>query len=139
MKYRVVFALCLAWLLPLIPQAQAAGPLLISEIVPDNARTLADEDVSCPDWIEIYNPTAGTINLLGWHLTDNRTLLSKWTFPSVDLPANGFLVVFASGKNRTTDPTHLHTSFQLEANGEYLALVQPDGVTIASEYDVPAG
>ena len=137
MKYRVVFALALACLASVYVPAHAAGPLLISEIVPDNARTLADEDGSFPDWIEIYNPTAGAINLLGWHLTDNRTQLGKWTFPSVILPANGYLVVFASGKDRTNDPTHLHTSFQLEANGEYLALVQPDGVTIASEYDVP--
>jgi hypothetical protein len=138
MKYRVVVALCLACILSVVTQAGAAGPLLISEIVPDNARTLADEDGSFPDWIEIYNPTGTPINLLGWHLTDNRTQLAKWTFPSVNLAANGFLVVFASGKNRTNDPAHLHTSFQLEANGEYLALVQPDGVTIASEYDIPA-
>jgi hypothetical protein len=138
MKYRVVVALCLACVFSIVTQAGAAGPLLISEIVPDNARTLADEDGSFPDWIEIYNPTGTPINLLGWHLTDNRAQLGKWTFPSVSLPANGFLVVFASGKNRTNDPAHLHTSFQLEANGEYLALVQPDGVTIASEYDIPA-
>src|SRR5439155_21696785 len=28
----------------------------------------------------------------------------------------------------------LHTNFKLSASGEYLALVQPDGVTIATEF-----
>jgi len=124
----VAFALALASV-PL----QAALPF-ISEIVPDNARTLADEDGSFPDWLEIHNPGSGAVNLQGWYLTDNPGLLTNWAFPSVNLPAGGFLVVFASGKNRTNDPAHLHTSFQLEASGEFLALVQPDGVTIASAF-----
>src|SRR5262249_39996624 len=45
-----------------------------------------------------------------------------------------YLVVFASNKNRRTPGAPLHTNFKLDAAGEYLALVQPDGVTVASEY-----
>src|SRR5438093_7551677 len=124
----VAFALALA------PASLEAALPFISEIMPDNARTLADEDGDFPDWIEIQNPGPGAVNLQGWFLTDNSSLLTNWAFPSVNLPAGGFLVVFASGKNRTNDPAHLHTSFQLEASGEFLALVQPDGVTIASAF-----
>ena len=45
-----------------------------------------------------------------------------------------YLVVFASGKDRTNPAAELHTNFKLSADGEYLALVMPDGETIAHEY-----
>jgi hypothetical protein len=47
------------------------------------------------------------------------------TIPDLD-DANGsdnYLVVFASGKNRTSNTNELHTNFQLPASGGYLALV----------------
>ena len=96
----------------------AAEPVL-SEIMPSNGRTLADEDGQFPDWIEIENPGGVAIDLSGYFLTDDPLTPAKWTFPPVSLPANGFLVVFASGKNRTNDPARLHTSFQLDADGGY--------------------
>jgi hypothetical protein len=55
-------------------------------------------------------------------------------FPPATLPANGYLVVFASGKNRIAAGGKLHTSFSLSADGEYLALVAPDGRTVVSAY-----
>ena len=111
----------------------AAAPV-ISEIVASNQETLVDEDGEASDWLEIYNPDATAADLSGWHLTDNRNNAAKWTFPpGVTLGPREFLVVWASSKNRTADPARLHTNFSLSANGEYLALVQPDG-TRASEY-----
>ncbi len=114
-------------------------PLYISEFMASNTRlkgvgSLLDEDGGASDWIEIYNPTGGTVNLSGWHLTDNAGNLTKWRIPETNLVGGGFLVVFASGKDRAVSGSKLHTSFQLSAGGEYLALVKPDGVTIASEY-----
>jgi hypothetical protein len=44
-------------------------------------------------------------------------------------------VVCASGKNRAVAGRPLHTNFQLAGNNGYLALVQPDGVTIAHAYN----
>src|SRR5687767_5147563 len=111
----------------------AAEPF-ISEFMPDNARILADEDGQFPDWIEIQNPNATPFNLTGYFLTDNAGQPNKWAFPTVTLPANGFLVVFASGKNRTNDANRLHTNFQLDSGGGYLALIKPDGSTPASAF-----
>jgi hypothetical protein len=60
----------------------------------------------------------------GWFLTDDSRNLAKWRFgTNVTINANGYLVVFASGKNRSTDASHLHSNFQLATEGEYLALV----------------
>src|SRR5262249_62316901 len=59
---------------------------------------------------------------------------SDLRFPSTNVPPNGFLIVFASGKNRVVPGAPLHANFSLNASGEYLALVKPDGVTIAREF-----
>jgi hypothetical protein len=132
---RVVVCLCLLAASFLAPGLFAAEPF-ISEFMPDNARVLADQDGHFSDWIEIHNPGDSAINLAGYYLTDDPQLLTKWRFPSVTLSAGGYLVVFASGKDRTSDPPRLHTSFQLNASGGYLALVRPDGATIVSSFPV---
>ena len=99
----------------------------------DNKKTLADEDGQFPDWIEIYNTGAGALNLGGWSLTDDPAHSSHWTFPTTNLAAKGFMVIFASGKNRVVPGAPLHTDFNLKASGEYLALLRPDG-TAATEF-----
>lgn len=99
-----------------------------------NSATLADEDGAFSDWIEIYNPDAAAVSLSAWFLTDNTKERKKWQFPAITLPSKGYLVVFASGKNRRDPARTLHTNFALESNGEYLALVRPDGETAANEF-----
>ena len=86
------------------------------------------------DWIEIHNTGTTGLSLGGWHLTDNPADPGQWTFPaSTSLAAGQFLVVYASGNNAPDANGNLHTSFSLSANGEYLALVRPNG-TVASEF-----
>src|SRR5688572_6330435 len=108
--------------------ARAADPV-ISEFMADNAGYLADEDGQFMDWIEVFNPGPGAVNLLNWSLTDESGNLVKWKFPSHTLNAGQTVVVFASGKDRATAGSQLHTNFLLNDAGEYLALVKPDGTT----------
>lgn len=98
-----------------------------------NKTTLKDEDGAYPDWIELFNPDPIPANLRGWFLTDDLYNRTKWQFPDVTLPAGGYLVVFASDKDRTDPAKPLHTNFSLNSKGEYLALLKPDGST-ASEF-----
>src|SRR5262245_23906293 len=87
----------------------------ISVFLASNKGGLADGYRDTPDWIELENVGTGTVNLEGWHLTDDPDDLTKWTFPSRLLGAGEFLVVFASGRG-AADPTgKLHTNFQLDA------------------------
>ena len=109
------------------------GSLVISEFMADNGSTLFDEDGDSSDWLEVYNPTSMPIDLQGWHLTDDEQQLAKWTFPSVTIDPDTYLLVFASDKNRTDPANPLHTNFKIAAGGEYLALVQPD-LDVAHEY-----
>lgn len=106
----------------------------ISEFLAGNDGLLEDEDLQSPDWIEIHNTGPGAVDLGGWHLTDSAGDLTHWTFPATNLPAGGYLIVFASGKNRAESGRELHTNFQLDNGGEFLALVEPDGTTIANAF-----
>lgn len=107
---------------------------IISELLASNATSLADEDQTFSDWIELHNPDSTAVSLTGWYLTDNAANKTKWQFPAVSIPAGGYLLVFASNKNRRDPGRELHTSFALAAEGEYLALVKPDGATVAFEF-----
>src|SRR5688500_9975816 len=104
-----------------------AGNVVISEFLALNSTGLADADGDRSDWIELHNPTGADVNLGGYALTDDRAALTKWRFPAVDLPAGGYLVVFASGKDRRTAGQELHTGFSLDGAGEDLLLVGPGG------------
>ena len=111
----------------------AAQPA-ITEFMAANTATLADEDGAFSDWLEIHNPDASPINLAGWFLTDTAGAKTKWQFPAVTVPGDGYIVVWASNKNRRTPGSPLHTNFALSAGGEYLGLIEPDGATVVSDY-----
>ncbi len=112
--------------------------LRISEFQASNGLTIEDFDGDSSDWIEIFNGWPSTIQLQGWHLTDDPGHLTKWEFPDVSLGANRYLTIFASGKD-AHQLGQLHTNFRLNKETGYLALVAPDGTTVASEYrDYPA-
>lgn len=113
---------------------QPAGHLVISEFMANDASTLADEDGEHSGWIEIQNPTGATVNLAGHYLTDDRGNPLKWGFPPTNLSAGDYLVVFATGKNRTNAGAALHSNFRLSNAGEYLALVGP-GPLILHAFD----
>jgi len=112
----------------------AQGPV-ISEFMAANDGTVQDEDRDFSDYIELYNPGSSPVSLQGWYLTDDPLFLTKWSFPAVTLGPGQYLLVFASGKNRRDPASELHTNFELLSTGEYLALVEPDGRTVAQAFD----
>ncbi|MBL9209528.1 MAG: CotH kinase family protein, partial [Opitutaceae bacterium] len=114
--------------------APARAEPVITEFMASNSTTLFDQDRDFSDWIEVHNPDATAVNLSGWYLTDTASNRTRWQFPAVTLAPGAYLVVFASNKNRRDPAAELHTNFALAAEGEYLALVKPDGVTVTSEY-----
>lgn len=98
--------------------------LIISEIMAANGSGLVDEDGDYSDWIEIYNRGSQPVNLAGWSLTNDPSQPTRWPFPDITLGSRQYLVIFASGKNRTgLEPgTALHTNFRLSKDGDFLGL-----------------
>jgi hypothetical protein len=105
----------------------------ITEVLTLNDGILVDEDGDESDWIELHNAGPFAVDLDNSYLTNDPLDPTGWRFPrgSVVSPG-GHLVVFASGKDRNRG--QLHTSFRLDSEGEYLALVKADGATVVSQF-----
>ncbi|MEY2407928.1 MAG: hypothetical protein QOF48_598 [Verrucomicrobiota bacterium] len=107
--------------------------IVISELMAANVRTTNDIDGQSSDWIELFNAGVIPVNLDGWFLTDTPFNPAKWRFPNYTMAANSYLIVWASGKNRTNVTAQLHASFKLAQNGGYLALLGPE-TNVVSEF-----
>src|SRR4051794_19999156 len=105
----------------------------LNEVLAVNITGITDENGTHSDWIELRNSSASAQNLSGFYLSDDPANLTKWQFPGVSVPANGYLKVWASDKNRAIAGSPLHTNFHLDRNGETVFLVNPNGTTIESQ------
>jgi len=132
----VVNALIAAWWASVLASTTLAAKedLEISEFLASNKAGLKDEDGDYSDWIELHNGGSTPVDLAGMSLTDDATIPTKFTFPSVTLAAGEYLLVFASSKDRADPTSELHTTFALGAGGEYLGLYDADGSTVLQEY-----
>jgi len=108
----------------------------INEYSCSNISSFADNFGNFEDWIELYNPNSSSINLSGYYLSDVITKPKKWQFGTgVTIPANGYLIIWASGKNINTG-ANLHTNFKLtQTKPEVIILRDPslnivDSVTL---------
>ncbi|HOL88382.1 MAG TPA: lamin tail domain-containing protein [Anaerohalosphaeraceae bacterium] len=108
-----------------------------------NLYTQVNGQPAYEDWIEIRNLSDQTVSLEGWYLTDSQNNLTKWRFPTgVSIGPWGYLVVYASNKDESKygypfadDWGNLHTNFELAMDGEFLALVRPDGQWIEDSFE----
>ena len=121
---RYVLYFCLFLFVSL--QAAPSQSLAINEVMAANDATLADEDGDYEDWIELYNYGPVPVNLNGYGLSDDNENPFRWTFPSVMLQPGEYLLVWASGKNRTGSGSPLHTNFSISSGGEEIIITAPD-------------
>ena len=103
--------------------------LKVNEFLASNSSSNADESGEYDDWIEIYNPTEETLNLSNLFLTDNPNNLTKWQLPegSSDIEPGGFLLIWCD-EDGSQGP--LHANFKLSASGEFIALVDSNGLSV---------
>lgn len=119
----------------LLVERANASQLILTEFGASNSAVIQDQDGDYSDWIELHNAGAMDADLGGWYLSDSASNKVKWKIPvPTVVPAGGFLIVFASDKNRAVAGQELHTNFKLSASGEYLGLIQSDGITVATEF-----
>lgn len=70
--------------------------------MPSNSNSYFDEFGDTPDWIELFNNSGQSINLSGFALSDSKPNLQKWVLPPIQLNANEYLLINASGKDIKT-------------------------------------
>lgn len=111
-------------------------PPVINEFLaaPTRDGLVLDEDREPSDWVELHNPNPFAIHAGGLFLTDTELVPERWEIPEgTAIGPEGYLLVFASGKNRTVAGGELHTSFGLAQEGEYLALIDRDGAGVIDQ------
>ena len=121
----------LLFLLSFLCLSPAGADVVINELMARNrgAHTNAAGD-DRSDWVELHNNGPLPVDLTGWHLTDDSSDLTKWSFPSASIPSGGYLIVYADSSAEPVISDELHTNFSLSTDGEALALVAADGTTI---------
>ncbi len=74
--------------------------LAINELMAANESGLRDENGDASDWFELFNGGAGSLDLSGCGFSDDGQRPFKWILQKGQLAPGGFLVIFASGKDR---------------------------------------
>jgi hypothetical protein len=117
------------WWGDLAGPAWAPTTVVINEVVASNASTAVDEDGDASDWIELWNPTEGPVDVGGYFLSDDPLDPRRWELPARIVEPDAYLLVYASGKDRAGDG-ELPTSFRLDRAGEPLLLSDPEGLLV---------
>jgi hypothetical protein len=96
-------------------------PVVINEVLAQNASINADEGGHFADWVELYNRSAGPASLAGLYLSDDPAEPRRWRLPDLVLPAGGFILIWC---DRAAVEGPLHAGFQLDADGEGVGLYE---------------
>jgi len=91
----------------------ANGQIVINEYSAANYNTSTDNYGEFEDWVELYNPTAATIDINGWAITDKPANPTKWVIPSsFTIPANGVAIIYCSGRDELIGG-NAHSNFKI--------------------------
>jgi hypothetical protein len=107
------------------PPPGGTDKVWINEVMAMNQGTWADEDLTYPDWIELWNPNDAAVDLGGWWMSDDVDDPFNWQIPDgVTIAPGAYLVIFADDDEIQGD---LHASFHIAGlGGEDVALFGPN-------------
>lgn len=122
-------------------KAQSTTSVKLNEILVVNEDNFVDDYGKRHPWIELYNNSAGTVDLRGCYLTNEKGNPKKYMIPKGDVltkvPPRQHILFWADGEaSRGT----FHVNFTLNPNSEnYIALYDADGTTLIDEIVIPSG
>ena len=122
-------------------QAQRTTSVKINEVLVVNEENFVDDYGKRHAWIELFNNSAGTVNLAGCYLTNDKNNPKMYMIPKGDVltkvPPRQHTLFWADGQ---ADRGTFHINFILDPNKEnYIALYDADGTTLIDEVVIPAG
>lgn len=122
-------------------KAQLTTSVKINEVLVINEDNFVDDYGKRHPWIELYNNSAGTVDLRGCFLTNDKNNPKKYMIPKGDVltkiaPYQHTLFWADDQPTRGT----FHVNFTLDPDKDnYIALYDADGTTLIDEVVVPAG
>lgn len=122
-------------------KAQLTTSVKLNEVLVVNEDNFVDDYGKRHPWFELFNNSAGTVDLGGCFLTDDKNEPKKYMIPKGDVltkvPPRQHLLFWAD--NQPTRGT-FHVNFTFDPNKDnYLALYDSDGKTLIDEVTIPSG
>ncbi|NCA86706.1 MAG: hypothetical protein EOM83_14240 [Clostridia bacterium] len=131
---KTLFTIFLLFAFSVLWCGSSTAQVVINEYSVSNLSGFADNYSKYEDWIELYNTSSVAVNLSGYGLSDKIDNPGKWLFPAgTTIPANGFIRLWASGRNVADANGHYHTNFKLSQTKdepEHVVLSGPFGAII---------
>lgn len=121
----------------MVSRIYSNGPIRINEIMTSNRRTTALADGSSPDWIEVLNTGAESVNLKGYSLSKSADSVSVFTFPDLVLQGGQCALIYADSRLSEEGEAELHAPFRLSSAGDTLMLFNAGGTAIDT-VNIPA-
>ena len=122
-------------------QGQRVTSIRINEVLVINEDNFLDNYGKRSGWIELYNSSAGAVDIAGCYLTNDINNPQKYPIPKRDvltkIPPGQHVLFWADGlASRGT----FHLNFMLHPTKEnYIALYDTDGKKLIDKIIVPAG
>ena len=121
-------------------KAQRATSMRINEVLVINEDNFVDDYGKRHAWIELFNNSAGSVNIAGCYLTNDKSNPKKYPIPKGDvltvIPPRQHTLFWADGE---PDRGTFHVNFTLDPSKEnYIALYDADGKTLIDEIVIPA-
>lgn len=139
-KKKIGIMVLFALLISVGMSAQRTTSLKLNEVLVINQDNFQDDYGKKSPWVEIYNNSAGTVDIRGCYLTNDKTNPKKYMIPKGDvltkIKPNQHILFWADN-----NPSHgtFHTNFTLEPDKDnYIALYDSDGRTLIDEIIIPA-
>ena len=122
-------------------KAQQATSMRINEVLVINEDNIVDDYGKRHAWIELFNNSAGSVNIQGSYLTNDKNNPKKYPIPKGDvltlIPPRQHTLFWADNE---PDRGTFHINFTLDPSKEnYIALYDADGKTLIDEITIPAG
>ena len=140
MKKKLGALVALVLLFSVGVSAQRTTTLKLNEVLVVNNDNYQDNYGSKSPWIEIFNNSAGSVDLKGCFLTTDKNNPTMYMIPKGDVQTKvrpyQHMLFWADAKpGRGT----FHTNFTFDPNkANYLALYDSDGRTLIDEVTIPA-
>jgi hypothetical protein len=103
----------------------ATVPIVLNEIMANNATVAHSGETNITDWVELHNPSTNAVDISDMSLTDNAATPRRWAFPAgANISAGGYIVVRfdATLPVSTNNIGVLNTGFGLGAGGDEVYL-----------------
>ena len=140
MNKKIGLVLLFALLFSMGSKAQQATSMRINEVLVINEDNFVDDYGKRHGWIELYNSSAGTVNIAGCFLTNDKNNPRKYPIPKGDvntqIPPGQQVLFWADDEpHRGT----FHISFKLDPDKEnYIALYNA-AIAYEPEKNIPFG